>query len=155
MNNQLSAVLNHAARYYGLHPNPAVCTMKMGGKETSEMQFWTKEEYLKFADEMMEKPREFLMFEILYWTGIREGEMLALMPSAFDPQRGTMRIDKSYQRFDGRDGITDPKTPPSRFAPSSSRSSLSRRSPTTSSAIRKSAPTTACSRLPSTRYRMQ
>lgn len=46
--------------------------MKMGGKETSEMQFWTKEEYLKFADEMMEKPREFLMFEILYWTGIRE-----------------------------------------------------------------------------------
>ena len=113
VNNQLSAVLNHAARYYGLHPNPAVRTMKMGGKETSEMQFWTKEEYLKFADEMMEKPREFLMFEILYWTGIREGEMLALMPSAFDLQRGTMRIDKSYQRFDGRDVITDPKTPKS------------------------------------------
>ena len=39
VNNQLSAVLNHAARYYGLHPNPAVRTMKMGGKETSEMQF--------------------------------------------------------------------------------------------------------------------
>lgn len=77
------------------------------------MQFWTKEEYLKFADEMMEKPREFLMFEILYWTGIREGEMLALMPSAFDLSRGTMRIDKSYQRFDGRDVITDPKTPKS------------------------------------------
>ena len=37
VNSQLSAVLNHAARYYGLHPNPAVCTMKMGGKETSEM----------------------------------------------------------------------------------------------------------------------
>ena len=49
--------------------------MKMGGKETSEMQFWTKEEYLKVADEMMEKLREFLMFEILYWTGIREGEI--------------------------------------------------------------------------------
>lgn len=113
VNNQLSAVLNHAARYYGFHPNPAVRTMKMGGKETSKMQFWTKEEYLKFADEMMEKPREFLMFEILYWTGIREGEMLALMPSAFDPSRGTMRIDKSYQRFDGRDVITDPKTPKS------------------------------------------
>lgn len=73
--------------------------MKMGGKETSEMQFWTKEEYLKFADEMMEKPREFLMFEILYWTGIREGEMLALMPSAFDPHAAlcasTSRISAS------------------------------------------------------------
>lgn len=87
--------------------------MKMDGKERSEIQFWTKEECLKFADEMREKPREFLMFEILYWTGIREGEMLALMPLAFDLSRGTMRIDKSYQRFDGRDVITDPKTPKS------------------------------------------
>lgn len=39
--------------------------------------------------------------------------MLALMPSAFDLSRGTMRIDKSHQRFDGRDVITDPKTPKS------------------------------------------
>ena len=113
VNNQLSAVLNHAARYCGLHLNPAVCATKMGGKERSEMQFWTEEEYLKFADEMMEKPREFLMFEILYWTGIRGGEMLAFMPLAFDLSRGTMHIDKSYQRFDGRDVITDPKTPKS------------------------------------------
>ncbi len=113
VNNQLSAILNHAARYYGLHPNPTVRTMKMGGKETSEMQFWTKDEYLRFADQMMEKPRSFLIFEILYWTGIREGELLALMPSAFDLERKTMRIDKSYQRFDGRDVITDPKTPKS------------------------------------------
>lgn len=44
----------------------------------------------------MEKPREFLIFEILYWTGIREGEMLALVPSAFDLQRGTMLIDKGF-----------------------------------------------------------
>lgn len=39
VNNQLTAILNHAARYYGLHPNPAVRTMKMGGKETKEMTF--------------------------------------------------------------------------------------------------------------------
>ena len=113
VNNQLTAILNHALRYYGLHPNPAVHTMKMGGKETSEMRFWTKEEYLRFADEMMGTPRAFLMFEILYWTGIREGELLALMPSAFDFDRSTMRIDKSYQRLKGRDVVTDPKTPKS------------------------------------------
>ena len=73
VNNQLSAISNHAARYYGFHPNPAAHTVKMGGKETSEMRFWAKGEYLKFADEMMERPREFLMFEILHWIGIREG----------------------------------------------------------------------------------
>ena len=113
VNNQLTAILNHALRYYGLHPNPAVRTMKMGSKKTGEMNFWTKQEYLRFADEMMGTPRAFLMFEILYWTGIREGELLALMPSAFDFDRSTMRIDKSYQRLKGRDVVTDPKTPKS------------------------------------------
>lgn len=113
LNNQLTAILNHAARYYGLNPNPAVRTMKMGSKDTKEMSFWTKEEYLKFSDAMMDSPRLFVIFEVLYWTGIREGELLALTPDSFDWGRNTMRIDKSYQRFGGRDVITDPKTPKS------------------------------------------
>ncbi len=87
--------------------------MKMGSKDTKEMNFWTKEEYLKFADVMMESPMFFVIFEILYWTGIREGELLALTPDSFDWSRNTMRIDKSYQRLGGRDVITDPKTPKS------------------------------------------
>lgn len=87
--------------------------MKMGSKQAEEMRFWTKEEYLRFADEMMERPRSFVMFEVLYWTGIREGELLALTPSAFDLERCTMRIDRSYQRIGGRDVVTDPKTPKS------------------------------------------
>lgn len=113
LNNQLTAILNHAARYYGLHPNPAVRTSKMGSKDAKELDFWTKEEYLKFSDAIMESPRMFTAFEILYWTGIREGELLALMPEAFDWEKSTMRIDKSYQRFEGRDVITAPKTPKS------------------------------------------
>lgn len=113
VNNQLTAILNHAARFYGLNPNPAVRTMKMGSKDTKEMNFWTKEEYLKFADIMMESPMFFVIFEILYWTGIREGELLALTPDSFDWSHNTMRIDKSYQRLGGHDVITDPKTPKS------------------------------------------
>lgn len=113
INNQLTAVLNHASRYYGLHPNPAVRTMKMGAKEAREMSFWTKDEYLRFSEAMLDKPRSFLMFEILYWTGIREGELLALTPGAFDLKRLEMRITASYQRLGGRDVITDPKTPKS------------------------------------------
>lgn len=61
----------------------------------------------------MDKPRDFVIFEILYWTGIRIGELLALTPDSFDWIRNTMRIDKSYQRLKGRDVITDPKTPKS------------------------------------------
>ena len=84
-----------------------------GGKEARTMNFWTKDEYLRFSDAMMDDPRAFVIFEVLYWTGIREGELLALTPDSFDWKKSTMRIDKSYQRLGGRDVITDPKTPKS------------------------------------------
>jgi len=113
INNQLTAILNHASRYYGLHPNPAVKTMKMGAKEAGEMNFWTKDEYLRFSEAMLEKPKSFIMFEILYWTGVRVGELLALTPSSFDLDKLEMHIRASYQRVGGRDLITDPKTPKS------------------------------------------
>jgi integrase len=77
------------------------------------MLFWTKEEYLKFAAEMMDKPAMYYAFEVLYWCGVRLGEMLALTPEDFDFEKQTLRINKSYQRIDGRDVITDPKTPKS------------------------------------------
>ena len=42
----------------------------MGKKKNREMLFWTKEEYLKFADAMMDKPMSYYAFEMLYWTGM-------------------------------------------------------------------------------------
>ena len=110
IHNQLSAIFNHAVRYYNLKENPCVKAGSMGKKKNREMLFWTKEEYLKFADAMMDKPLSFYAFEMLYWCGIREGEMLALTPTDFDFQKGTVTINKSYQRLKGRDVITTPKT---------------------------------------------
>ena len=75
-----------------------------------EMLFWTKAEYLKFADAMMDKPLSYYAFEMLYWCGIREGELLALTPGDFDFEKQTVSISKSYQRIKGQDVITDPKT---------------------------------------------
>ena len=49
----------------------------------------------------------------LYWTGIRIGELLALTPKDIDILKKTISITKSYQRLDGRDIITPPKTPKS------------------------------------------
>ncbi|MDL2237361.1 site-specific integrase [Christensenellaceae bacterium OttesenSCG-928-K19] len=113
LHNQLSAILNHAVNYYGLNSNPAAKVGNMGKAKNKEMQFWTKEEYLKFADAMMDKPISFYAFEMLYWCGIREGELLALTPADFDFEKGTVSITKSYQRLKGRDVITEPKTPKS------------------------------------------
>ncbi len=89
LHGQLSAILNHAVRFYGLKSNAAATAGCMGSEKHKEMLFWTKEEYLKFAEVMMDKPAD------------------------FDLDKGLLSITKSYQRLKGRDVITDPKTPKS------------------------------------------
>lgn len=74
ISNQLSAMLNHAVRYYNPPSNPMSKVDKMGSKKTEEMKFWTKEEYKAFSHEIMDKDASFLLFELLYWLGIRSGE---------------------------------------------------------------------------------
>lgn len=110
LHNQLSAVFNHAVKHYNLKVNPAAQVGNMGKAKGREMLFWTKAEYLKFADAMMDKPLSYYAFEMLYWCGIREGELLALTPGDFDFEKQTVSISKSYQRIKGQDVITDPKT---------------------------------------------
>ena len=113
LHNQLSAIFNHAVRYYNLRENPCKKAGGMGKNKNREMMFWTKEQYLKFAEVMMDKPLSFYAFEMLYWCGLREGELLALTPADFNFEKRTVSINKSYQRLNKQDVITDPKTPKS------------------------------------------
>ena len=106
IHNQLSAIFNHAVRYYKLKENPCQKAGSMGKKKNREMLFWTKEEYLKFADAMMDKPLSYYAFEVLYWTGIREGDdddkirLNQRKPSKykglrrFGPEKNLQRINK-------------------------------------------------------------
>ena len=110
VHNQLSAIFNYAVCHYDLRSNPAAKAGNMGTEERKEMLFWTKEEYKKFSDEMMDKPVSFYAFEMLYWCGIREGELLALTAADFDFEKSTIKINKSYQRLHDEDIITTPKT---------------------------------------------
>jgi len=110
LHNQINAILNHAVRFYELKSNPALKAGSVGKKEATEMLFWTKDEYLKFADSMMDKPLSFYAFEVLYWCGLRMGEMLALTTADFNFEKNTVSITKSYQRLSGKDVITEPKT---------------------------------------------
>ena len=109
IHNQLSALFNYAVRFYGLKNNPARLAGNMGKEEVGEMKFWTKEEYLTFSRAMMNKEENYHAFEILYWCGIRLGELLALTAEDFDFEKKTLRINKSYQRIKGKDVITTPK----------------------------------------------
>lgn len=110
MHNQLSCIFNHACKFYNLRNNPARQAGCMGREEAKEMLFWTTEEYKKFSEAIIDKPMSYYAFEMLYWTGIRLGECLALTKADFDFMKNTVRICKSYQRLEGQDVITTPKT---------------------------------------------
>ena len=62
LHGQLSAILNHAVRFYGLKSNAAAIAGCMGSEKHKEMLFWTKEEYLKFAEVMMDKPQSYYAY---------------------------------------------------------------------------------------------
>ena len=103
---QLSAIFNHAVDFYHLPSNPAQKAGNIAIEEYKEMLFWTKEEYLKFADVMMDKPVSYYAFEMLYWCGIREGDdddkirLNQRKPSKykglsrFGPEKNLQRINK-------------------------------------------------------------
>ena len=114
LHNQLSAIFNHAVKFYGLKENPARTVGNMGSDKNTEMKFWTKEEYLRFAEEMMDDPLAYYCFETLYWSGIRLGELLALNLADLNLKKKTLSITKTRQRIRGKDVITDPKTPKSK-----------------------------------------
>lgn len=108
--NQLSAIFNYAVRFYDLACNPCQKAGSMGVKNAEEMQFWTLEEFNSFLETQMDDRQVYMIFELLFWTGMRVGEALALNYHDFDLVNKTVSISKSYQRIEGRDVITTPKT---------------------------------------------
>ncbi|KUO73619.1 MAG: hypothetical protein APF81_16170 [Desulfosporosinus sp. BRH_c37] len=69
---------------------------------------------MRFIDCEMDKKQSYLAIMTLYRTGMRIGELLALTTKDIDFEKRTISISKSYQRFDGKDVITPPKTPKSK-----------------------------------------
>jgi len=110
INNQLTAIFNHAYKHYGLKTNPCSKVGSIGKKHALEMQFWTRDEYSAFAKVIKADKRIYYAYEILYWCGLRVGELLALTWADTDFEKRTITINKSYQRLQGEDHITEPKT---------------------------------------------
>ena len=114
VHNQVSAMFNFGVKYYGIKNNPCHQAGAMGKKNADAMKFWTVDEFNQFLLAVSNKPQSVVMFSLLFWTGIRSGELLALTPSDFDFTAGTVSITKNYARQDRQDLILEPKTPKSR-----------------------------------------
>jgi integrase len=114
INNQLSAIFNYAVKYYNLRENPCRKAGAIGKNNAERKVFWTTEEFKEFLPYVANKNESRVAFLILYWTGIRIGELLALTYEDIDFENRTISITKSYQRLPGgREIINPPKTPKS------------------------------------------
>ncbi len=108
--NQVTAIFSHAQRIYGLGKSPCKVVKKMGKSDDRSLDFWTEQEYQKFINTYEPGSMHYVMFEILFWTGCREGEMLALTMDDIDVAAKQMHISKTYFRHKRQDIITEPKT---------------------------------------------
>ena len=87
VNNQLSAIFNYAVRYYDLKDNPCRKAGSIGKSHAGEKEFWTKQEFKQFLVTVENKPETKMAFLLLYWTGMRIGELLALTYNDIDLEK--------------------------------------------------------------------
>ena len=104
--NQLTSLFTHASRIYDLHTNPCKKVKRMGNSDSRSLDFWTTEEYQQFIQTIEPGTRYYLIFEILFWTGCRIGELLALTPADINFVRNQISITKTDYRTERKAVIT-------------------------------------------------
>lgn len=100
IHNQISAIFNYACRYYNLKDNPARQAGSMGEKRANAKHFWTSENFEMFIGFVPQYPAR-VGLAVLFWTGLRIGELLALTPADVDLEAGTITVSKSFQIIKG------------------------------------------------------
>lgn len=119
----LKAVINYGVKYHDLKNN--VCNKIPNFKDPSviideEIHYWTIDEFNKFIDSFRKKCEEqsdihywnyYVLFNVLYFAGLRRGEASALRWTDYDPIQRTIHIKKSInQKIKGvRNLETSPK----------------------------------------------
>ncbi len=103
---ELSIFFNYAIRYYNLPFNPCSKAGRMG-KPSRSMSFWTLDQYGLFIPHV-EDIRANTAFQLLFYSGMRLGELLALTLKDFDFQENAISISKTYHSKTKKTG--PPKT---------------------------------------------
>lgn len=94
INRRFAAVLNFGVKYYGIARNPMTITGTQG-ESRKRLDFWNKVEFDKFL-EGERSPLFKAFFMLLYYSGMRAGEALALTNEDIDFTSGKVTINKTY-----------------------------------------------------------
>ena len=104
-----SAILYYACKYYGLSLNPCknVDTLKDDTKK--EKVFLTLEQYKAFRSNITDI-RDLVIFDLLFYAGLRRGELMALTFGDIDMDGQLLHINKTKGYAAGKYLTTAPKT---------------------------------------------
>lgn len=111
-----SAVFNFAVQRGYIPTNPVKgLSLRLEARPVDPKDYWTAEEFEKFITWFDDKPdytRYKLAYMVMFGTGCRVGECLALMVKDFDFTKEEMRITKNWQPLTGHPGgiLKAPKT---------------------------------------------
>ena len=109
INAQLIAIMNFAVKYKGLPKNPCIEPMGSATRAQDNINFWTLAEYnnfIKHVDDIQYR----IFYEMLYYTGMRKGELMALTLQDIDFSNLTVRINKTLYYKTKNKRSTPPKT---------------------------------------------
>ena len=105
----LSSVFTYGVRFFGMKSNPSRMAGTIGTHRSKTIVFWTLDDFNRFI-KCVKNPKYHLIYNILYWTGLRIGELLALTPDDIDHENRAVRVNKTYHRYHKQDIISTPKT---------------------------------------------
>lgn len=106
---QLSAVFNFACKFYGLPKNPANIAGSIGASKADSVKYWTLEQFNKFIEYPMPL-RYKAIYTVLFFSGLRIGELLALTLADYNADAATISVNKTLVYVKGKYILQTPKT---------------------------------------------
>ncbi len=111
INSDIRAILLYGKKYHNINCIDFEPIVAKNIVET-EKNVITEDEFNKIIEsEISEKYK--CIYQILFWTGIRQGELLALKFGDIDFKNKKMKINKTLTRYKKEDHVSTPKTPKS------------------------------------------
>ena len=104
LQNQMTALFTHAAKIYNLKDNPCTKVKRMGRADADkkQLQFWTLDEFNCFINTFEDGSKYHVLFDLLFYSGCRIGEALALTASDIDTANRKISITKTYSGIRGK-----------------------------------------------------
>lgn len=112
VNRMLSTLMRYGEAYYGLQKNSVKLAGRLPAVNPTEREFYTLDEFKRFLNGI-DKEKDisyWVVFNVLFYSGCRIGEIMALYPSDIDFQKRSISITKTFYHIDGQSYIGPPKT---------------------------------------------